>query len=252
MNPFYERTSIVLGEEAIETLKQSTVCVFGVGGVGGFLVEALARSGVGHLIIVDHDDVDATNLNRQIIATSDVIGEDKVELFQKRIALINPDCQVEVKKTFYLPENKDQFDFASYDFVADAIDTIKAKISIIEECQKVKTPIISCMGMGNKIDPSYIRIDDIYKTKVDPLAKVMRHELKKRRVAKCPVCFSLEKPQAPHYSKEHLETLAAMQESGSKRRAIPGSVSFVPSVAGLMMAGYIVRKLTHSVAYGGV
>lgn len=251
MNDLYQRTAIVLGEEAIEKLKQARVCVFGAGGVGGFLIEALARSGVGHLVLVDHDDIDPTNLNRQIIATKDQIGEDKVTAFAKRIALINPECQVEIKKTFYLPEHKEEFDFAAYDFVADAIDTIKAKISIIEECQKVYTPIISCMGMGNKIDPEMIRIDDIFHTKVDPLAKVMRHELKKRHITHCPVCYSIEKPRAPHYDEAITKQLEELSLQGSTRRAIPGSVAFVPSVAGLMMAGYIVRELTHIKSLAG-
>jgi tRNA A37 threonylcarbamoyladenosine dehydratase len=245
----YTRTKIIMGE-AFDELKNKTVAIFGVGGVGGYVVEALARSGIRHLVLIDHDDVDLTNLNRQIIATLDTIGEDKVDVMAKRIASIDPEIKVECKKTFYLPENKADFDFSSYDYVVDAIDTILAKVSLIEECNKSHTPIISSMGMGNKIDPEMIRIDDIYKTRVDPLSKVMRQQLRKRHIKKCTVCYSIEKPLTPNYDEEMLSEMKKKEEAGY-RKAIPGSIAFVPSVAGLMMAGYVVRDLAHLKAIKG-
>lgn len=245
----YTRTKIIIGD-AFDELRNKTVCVFGIGGVGGYVVEALARSGIGHLILVDHDDVDLTNINRQIIANLDTIGEDKVDVMKKRIASIDPNIKVEAKKMFYLPETRDAFDFDSYDYVVDAVDTVKAKVDLIVECKKAGTPIISSMGMGNKIDPEMIHIDDISHTKVDPLAKVMRHELKKRHIQKCMVCYSTEKPITPNYDEEMLSEMEESAKQG-RRKATPGSIAFVPSVAGLMMAGYVVRDLAHLKAVKG-
>ena len=244
MKEQFSRTAILLGEDAVDSLMNKKVCLFGLGGVGGFVAEALARAGVGHFVLVDNDTVSKTNINRQIIATLDTIGMNKVDLVAKRILSINEDAIIEKKQMFYLPEMKDEFDFSSYDYVIDAIDTIKAKIDIIEECTKTKTKIISCMGVGNKLDPSKLQITDIYKTSVDPLARVMRTELKKRRIKKCKVLFSTEYPLKPKESAGVNMEMAEMKAGGGSRRALPGSVSFVPSVAGLMIGGYVIRDLT--------
>lgn len=244
MKEQFSRTAILLGEEKVESLMNKKVCLFGLGGVGGYVAEALARAGVGHFVLVDNDTVSKTNINRQIIATLDTVGMSKVDLVASRILSINEDAVIEKKKMFYLPEVKEEFDFSSYDYVVDAIDTIKAKIDIIEECTRAKTKIISCMGVGNKIDPSKLEITDIYKTSVDPLARVMRNELKKRRVKKCKVLFSSEYPLKPHENEVVNREMKEMKESGGSRRALPGSISFVPSVAGLMIGGYVIRDLT--------
>lgn len=220
---FYERTKRLLGTEAVDKLKNSRVAVFGAGGVGGFAIESLARAGVGHIAIFDHDTVSESNLNRQIIALCSTVGRAKVDIFAERIADINPECKVEAHKVFFLPETADQFDFRKYDYIIDAIDTVSGKIALICKATEEGTPVISCMGAGNKLDPTAFLVSDIYQTSVCPLAKVMRRELKKRGIKNCKVVYSKEMPQ------KHRE---------------PGSVSFVPSVAGLILAGEVIKDLS--------
>lgn len=220
----FTREEMLIGSEALEKLKHAHVLVFGVGGVGGYVVEALTRSGVGEITIVDNDYIVPSNCNRQIIALHSSIGEAKVSAFEKRMKDINPDIIVHPMQTFYLPENRDQFDFSKYDYVVDAIDTVTAKIDIIQACYEKQVPVISCMGCGNRLDPTKLEVTDIYKTKNDPLAKVMRHELKKRNIRKCTVICSAELPV----------------KTGQRT---PGSSAFVPSCAGLIAASVIVRKI---------
>ena len=221
----FMRTGLLLGEEGIRKLNKAAVAVFGIGGVGGFTVEALARSGIGHLVLVDADEVSESNINRQIIATHQTVGRPKVEVMKERIAQINPETVVETYQTFFLPENADQFDFASYDYVVDAIDTVTGKIELVLQGQKEGTPVISSMGAGNKLDPTMFQVADIYDTSVCPLAKVMRKELKKRNVPALKVVYSKEKAMEP-----------AVRISEDGKRQIPGSTAFVPSVAGLIIA----------------
>ena len=228
----FMRTGLLLGEEGIRKLNQSTVAVFGIGGVGGFAAEALARSGVGHLVLVDADEVSESNINRQIIATHRTVGKPKVQVMKERIADINPEAQVETRQTFFLPENADQFDFGAYDYVMDAIDTVTGKIELVLQGQKAGTPVISSMGAGNKLDPTMFQVADIYETSVCPLAKVMRKELKKRNVPSLKVVYSKEKAMEP---------LIRISEDG--KRQIPGSTAFVPSVAGLILAGEVIKDL---------
>lgn len=247
MNEQFSRTAMLLGEEGIKKLSDSRVLVFGVGGVGGFVVEGLARAGVGHIDIVDNDSVCLSNLNRQIIALHSSIDRHKVDVCRERILDINPDCEVNVFKCFYLPENSDQFDFAAYDYVIDAIDTVTAKIDIIIKCIETGTPVISSMGTGNKLDPTRIEVTDIYKTEMDPLAKVMRRELKKRGVKRLKVVYSSEKALEPDYSfnseKEEAPEVNTQSGSTGRKKLPPGSVSFVPSVAGLVLAGEVIRDI---------
>ncbi|MDC7293993.1 tRNA threonylcarbamoyladenosine dehydratase [Butyrivibrio sp. DSM 10294] len=247
MNEQFSRTAMLLGEEGINKLSDSKVLVFGVGGVGGFVVEGLARAGVGHIDIVDNDSVCLSNLNRQIIALHSTVGMDKADVCRNRIKDINPECEVNVFKCFYLPETADQFDFAAYDYVIDAIDTVTAKIDIIVKCTEAGIPVLSSMGTGNKLDPTQIEVTDIYKTEMDPLAKVMRRELKKRGVRKLKVVYSGEKALKPDYSfdSEKEETLADNEQSGStgRKKLPPGSVSFVPSVAGLVIASEVIKDI---------
>lgn len=248
----FSRTQLLLGKEAMDKLEGSRVAVFGIGGVGGYVCEALVRSGVGAFDLIDDDKVCLTNLNRQIIATRKTIGKYKVDVMKERILEINPDAEVTVHKCFFLPENADDFLFENYDYVVDAVDTITAKIEIIMQAKKKQVPVISCMGAGNKLDASTFRVEDIYKTKMCPLAKVMRHELKKRGVKKLKVVYSEEKPTRP------LEDMSISCRSNcicppgakhkcTERRDIPGSVAFVPSVAGLIIAGEVVKDLIHTV-----
>ena len=231
------RTAKLIGKENIERLASARVAVFGVGGVGGFTVEALARSGIGHIELIDHDTVALSNLNRQIIATRDTIGRDKVEVMKERILSINPDAEVVVHKCFFLPENKDEFDFSKFTYVVDAVDTVTAKIAIIEEAKKAGVPVISSMGTGNKLDPTKFEVADISKTSVCPLAKVMRRELKKRNIKHLKVVYSKEEPIVP------IETPEQSLNEERVRRATPGSVAFVPSVAGLILAGEVVKDI---------
>lgn len=227
----FSRTENLLGAQALQRLQQSCVAVFGIGGVGGYVVEALARAGVGRLVLVDRDVVSISNLNRQIIALRSTIGQAKVEVMKARIAEINPECLVEPHQCFYLPENKDEFDFTQYDYVVDAVDTVTAKLQLILQAQEAGVPVISCMGTGNKLNPGELEVADIYQTSVCPLAKVMRHELKKRGVKKCKVVYSRELPR---------KSACFDEETG---KAIPGSVSFVPGAAGLLLASQVVKEL---------
>ena len=241
MNEQFERTWLLLGREAMEKLASSRVAVFGIGGVGGYVVEALARCGVGALDLIDNDKVALSNLNRQIIATLDSVGREKTLVMKERILSINPDCRVEVHNCFYLPETRDRFDFAAYDYVVDAVDTVTAKIDLVLSAGAAGTPIISSMGTGNKIDPSMFEVADIYKTSVDPLARVMRRELKKRGVKRLKVVYSREEP----IRTGETERLEEVRESEAPlRRSIPASNAFVPPSAGLLIASEVVRDLT--------
>lgn len=235
MSNQFSRTQLLIGAEGIEKLSKARVAVFGIGGVGGYVVEALARSGVGEFDLIDDDTVCLTNLNRQIIATRQTVGRNKVDVMKERILSINPDAVVHVHKCFYLPETAEQFDFSKYSYVVDAVDTVTAKIDIILKAQACGVPVMSSMGAGNKLDPTKFQVADIYKTTMCPLAKVMRHELKKRGVKKLKVVYSTEKSMTP------VEESAELADS--KRRSIPGSIAFVPSVAGLIIAGEVVKDL---------
>ena len=238
----FSRTQLLLGEEAMNKLKNSRVAVFGVGGVGGYVCEALARSGVGTFDLIDDDKVCLTNLNRQIIATRKTVGKYKVEVMKERILDINPDAQVNIHQCFFLPENADEFSFDAYDYVVDAVDTVTAKIEIIMQAKKAEVPVISSMGAGNKLDPTAFRVADIYKTKVCPLAKVMR------RVKKLKVVYSEEQPIQPIEDmsiscRANCICPPGAKHKCTKRRAIPGSVAFVPSVVGLIIAGEVVKDI---------
>ena len=267
----FSRTERLLGKENMEKLSAARVCIFGIGGVGGYVAEALARSGVGHLELVDNDVVCLSNMNRQIIATHQTLGQYKVDAMKERILSINPEAEVVTHRCFYLPETQAQFDFTTFDYVVDAIDTVAGKISLVLQAEASGTPIISSMGAGNKLDPAAFQVADIYQTSVCPLAKVMRKELKKRGVKKLKVVYSKELPLSPRSEEtetagvfcddqgktdmdyqEHPETRsgdAHHSESEtektvlSRRRSIPGSVAFVPSVAGLVIAGEVVKDL---------
>ena len=245
----FSRTELLLGTKAMEKLAGARVAVFGIGGVGGYTVEALVRSGIGEIDLIDSDTVSLTNLNRQIIATKSSIGKYKVDVMRERIMDINPDVKVHVHKCFYLPETKDQFDFSQYDYVVDAVDTVTAKIEIILQAKRCNVPVISCMGAGNKLDASAFRVADIYRTKTCPLARVMRRELKKRGVRKLKVVYSEEKPTRPLEDmsiscRTHCICPPGTKHKCTERRDIPGSVAFVPSVAGLIIAGEVVKDLT--------
>lgn len=245
----FSRTQLLLGEDLMERLKNARVAVFGVGGVGGYVCEALVRSGVGEFDLIDDDKVCLTNINRQIIATRKTVGQYKVDVMKERMLEINPDVKVNVYKCFFLPENADDFPFSEYDYVVDAVDTVTAKIELVMKCKEAGVPIISSMGAGNKLEASAFKVADIYKTKMCPLAKVMRRELKKRGVKKLTVVYSEEKPIRP------LEDMSISSRTNyicppeakhkcTERRDIPGSIAFVPSVAGLIAAGEIVKDLT--------
>lgn len=239
----FSRTQLLLGEESVNKLKNSRVAVFGIGGVGGYVCEALARSGVGALDLIDNDKVSLTNINRQIIATHDTVGQYKTDVMRDRLLSINPDISIKTYTCFFLPENSNDFPFEEYDYVVDAVDTVTAKIELVMKCQSMNIPIMSSMGTGNKIEASAFRVADIYKTKMCPLAKVMRTELKKRGVKKLKVVYSEEKPMNPGIDTEG----AAIYEEelkGSGRRAVPVSLAFVPPVAGLIIAGEVVKDLT--------
>lgn len=238
----FSRTELLLGEQAMEQLKHTRVAIFGIGGVGGFVAEALARTGIGTFDLIDNDVVSLTNLNRQIIALHSTVGQLKTEVMQSRILDINPEANVNVHSCFYLPETKDNFDFNQYNYVIDAVDTVTAKISIILEAQKAGVPVISCMGAGNKKDPFQFEIADIYKTSVCPLAKVMRRELKKRGVKQLKVLYSKEMPMKP-LTEEAAQKGAAEYRSASAR-PVPGSLAFVPSAAGLLIASEVIKDLT--------
>ena len=231
----FERTQLLLGPEAMDRLAHAHVAVFGIGGVGGHATEALCRSGIGHLTIVDNDTVAESNLNRQLIATVPAIGRPKVEVMRERLLAINPDCAVEAHAMFYLPETADRFDFTQYDYVLDCIDTVAGKVSLAVRAREAGTPIISAMGAGNKLDPTRFQVADISKTSVCPLARAMRHELKKHGIQHLKVVYSTEEPVKPQD--------APQGELPPGKRAIPGSIAFVPSVMGLIMAGEVVRDI---------
>lgn len=241
----FSRTQLVFGKEAMDRLKGSRVAVFGVGGVGGYTVEALARSGVGAIDIIDDDKVCLTNINRQIIATTKTVGKYKVDVAKERIEEINPDCKVTAFKTFYIPETADRFDFTQYDYVVDAIDTVTGKIALIENAKKAGTPIISSMGAGNKVDPTAFEVADIYKTSVCPLARVMRYELKRRGIKKLKVVYSKEKPIPPIDDEDPNGENGCLSKADKVpgKRQVPGSTAFVPSVAGLIIAGEVIKDI---------
>lgn len=244
----FSRTELLLGKEAMEKLQNSRVAVFGVGGVGGFTVEALVRSGVGAIDLIDDDKVCLTNLNRQLIATRSTVGKYKVDVMADRIKDINPNCQVNTYKCFYLPENKDDFDFSQYDYIVDAVDTVTAKIQLVMEAKEKNVPIISSMGAGNKLNPAMFEVADIYKTSVCPLAKVMRRELKKRGVKKLKVVYSKEKPIRPIEDmsiscRTHCICPPGAANKCTERRDIPGSTAFVPSVVGLIIGSEIIKDI---------
>lgn len=247
MSDRFSRTEFILGKDAIKKLASSRVAVFGVGGVGGYAVEALARSGVGALDLIDSDKICLSNINRQIIATQNNIGQYKVDEAKKRVLSINPDCVVRTYKIFYLPETEDMFDFSQYDYVVDAIDTVSGKLALVENAKKTGTPVISSMGAGNKLDPTAFRVADIYSTSVDPLARIMRYECRKRKIDKLKVVYSCEKPLCPK-KEETLdgngENLSDVNEKSKPRRSVPGSTAFVPSVVGLIIAGEVIKDLT--------
>lgn len=228
----FSRFALLVGNDNIEKLSQKHIIIFGIGGVGGYVVEALVRSGAGHITIVDNDTVSYTNLNRQIIATHETIGQKKVDVMKKHILSINPNCHVETKELFYLPENAHEIHLNEYDYVIDAIDTITSKIEIAVYCEENNIPLISSMGTGNKLDPSKLEVSDIYKTSVCPLAKVMRRELKTRHVKHLKVVYSKEIPIKPTFSQEE-----------TKKRTVPGSTAFVPASAGLLIASEVIKDL---------
>ena len=232
MNEKFSRTALLLGEEAVKSLSDCRVAVFGAGGVGGYTIEALARSGVGAIDIIDNDTISESNINRQIIATVDTIGQYKVDVAEKRVKSINPDIKVTTHKTFFLPENSNDFDFSLFDYIVDAIDTVSGKIELAVKGEDAGVPVISAMGAGNKLDPTAFEVTDIYKTTTCPLARVMRRELKKRGVEKLKVVYSTEEPVK--------HNAPADSESG---KPVPGSVAFVPPVCGLIIAGEVIKDL---------
>ncbi len=236
MEPF-SRTRLLLGSSGMEKLKNARVAVFGLGGVGGYVVEALARSGVGALELVDHDTISITNINRQLLATVNTVGMDKAEVAATRVKSINPDAQVSADKVFYGPDTAHLFDFSKYDYVVDAIDTVTGKLALVQAAQAAGTPILSCMGTGNKLDPTKFQIADISKTSVCPLARIMRKECAKRGIRQLKVLFSTEDPIPSD------PDAATLEELPEGRRALPGSVAFVPSVAGLIIAGEVIKDL---------
>ena len=244
----FARTQLLLGVDAMNKLKNSRVAVFGVGGVGGYSVEALARSGVGAVDLIDDDKVCLTNINRQIIADVKTIGKYKVDVARDRILSINTRCKVTTYQCFYLPQNAKDFDFSQYDYVIDAVDTVTAKINLVMQANESGVPVISSMGAGNKLDPTAFVVSDIYKTDVCPLAKVMRRELKKRNIKKLKVVYSKEKPLVPIEDesiscRSHCVCPPGAERKCTDRRAIPGSVAFVPSVVGLIIAGEVIKDL---------
>lgn len=235
MKENFERSAMLLGVEQVEQLANKRVAIFGVGGVGGYVAEALARTGIGAFDLIDHDTVSVTNINRQIIATMDTVGKNKAEAMKERIHLIHPEAKVKVHDCFFLPENADEFDFGKYDYVVDAVDTVTAKLEIVERAKKAGVPVISAMGAGNKLDPTKFVVTDISKTSVCPLAKVMRRELKKRNITDVKVVYSTEEAMTP---------LFEPPAEGETRKKAPGSVAFVPSVAGLIVASEVIKDLT--------
>ena len=237
MSDIFLRNRLLMGEENLKKLKGSKVALFGIGGVGGYVAEALARSGIGSFLLVDNDVISLSNINRQIIALHQTVGKYKVDVMKERILDINPEADVTVSKCFFLPENSGEIDFSDCSYIVDAVDTVSAKIEIVMKAAKYNVPVISSMGTGNKLDASMLRIADIYDTSVCPLARVMRHELRERGIKKLKCVYSTEKPIKPDGSQMN------MTDEGALKRQIPGSIAFVPSVAGLLMAGEVVRDL---------
>ena len=248
----FSRTQLLLGPEAMEHLAGCRVAVFGIGGVGGYVVEALVRSGVGALDLIDDDKVCLTNLNRQLHATRSTVGQYKVDVAEQRIRDINPDCRVTTYKTFFLPETQDRFDFTQYDYVVDAIDTVKGKLALVEKANAAGTPIICAMGAGNKLDPTAFRVADIYKTSVCPLARVMRSECRKRGIRKLKVVYSTETPvrplEDPSISCRKHCICPPDTRKCTVRRDIPGSTAFMPAAAGLIIAGEVIKDLCAATA----
>lgn len=236
----FSRTELLLGKDGMERLYRARVAVFGIGGVGGYTVEALARSGVGALDLIDNDRVCPTNINRQILATRRTVGQFKVDVARERILDINPDAEVRTYKTFYTPQTAAQFDFAQYDYIVDAIDTMAGKLELVERARKAGVPIISCMGAGNKMDPSAFQVADIYETSVCPLARIMRRELRRRGIERLKVVYSKEPPMTPVGD---VESPPDGAREGVRHRQTPGSNAFVPAVAGLMIAGEVIRDI---------
>ncbi len=236
MSKEFSRTKMLIGQEGIELLQNAHIAVFGAGGVGGYVLEALARSGIGTIDIIDNDTISKTNINRQIIALHSTVEKLKVDMWRERIYDINPKCQVNVFPYFYLPEHSHLFDFSKYSYVVDAIDTVTAKIDLVVKCKEVHTPLICCLGTGNKFDVTQLEITDIYKTSICPLAKVMRRELKARGIESQTVLYSKEAPIKPMIEEEN-EKL--------QKKAVPGSMVFVPATAGIYIASFIVQKLLH-------
>lgn len=239
MNP-YSRTEFLLGKAAMDKLKNAKVAVFGLGGVGGYVVEALSRSGIGALDLVDHDTISQTNINRQILATADTVGMDKVSAAVSRVKAINPEIRVNGRKTFYLPETAGEFDFTEYDYVVDAIDTVTGKMMLIQAAEAAGVPIISSMGTGNKLDPTAFRVGDISETTVCPLARIIRKECKKRGIRRLKVVYSTEDPIKTTLPPDD----PAWAELPEGRNALPGSVCFVPAVAGMIIAGEVIKDIT--------
>ncbi len=237
----YSRTRLLLGAEGLNKLRNARVAIFGLGGVGGYVVEALARSGIGQLDLIDDDVINLTNLNRQVLALHSTIGMSKVEAAKQRILDIDPTIQVRTFETFYLPETAGQFDFSQYDYVIDAIDTVTGKLELIAQVKAVDTPIISCMGTGNKLDPTGFRVADISKTSGCALARIMRKECAKRGLKGVKVVYSQELPLEPQIDPNEPQE---PQREGSSRRSLPGSTAFVPGVAGLIMAGEVIKDLS--------
>ena len=245
----FSRTKLLYGAEAMGRLESSRVAVFGIGGVGGYVVEALVRSGIGSLDLIDDDRVCLTNINRQILATRKTVGKYKVDVAEERVHDINPDCEVRTYKTFFLPETQDQFDFHEYDYVVDAIDTVTGKLAIIVKAKEAGVPVISSMGAGNKMNAAMFEVDDIYRTSVCPLAKVMRHECRERGIDSLKVVYSKEKPIRPLEDmsiscRQHCICPPGTARKCTERRDIPGSTAFVPSVAGLIIAGEVINDLS--------
>lgn len=244
----FSRTELLLGAERMERLKKASVAVFGIGGVGSFTAEALARCGIGKLVLFDDDRICLTNINRQIIAARSTVGKPKIEVMRDRILDINPAAEVELHPTFYSAENADEFDMTQWSYVVDAVDTVSAKLVLIERAKAAGTPIISCMGAGNKLDPTRFEVADIYETSVCPLAKVMRRELRKRGIDHLKVVYSKEEPLTPagddsNSCKFHCICPPGTKRKCSIRRQVPGSISFVPPVAGLILAGEVVKDI---------
>lgn len=239
MESAFSRTEMLLGAEAMERLRKSRVAIFGLGGVGGYVLEALARSGVGQLVLIDNDEVSLSNLNRQILATRESIGRLKTDVAAERVRSINPDCRVETHALFYLPETRNEVSFTGLDYVVDAIDTVSGKLTIITEARAAGVPLICSLGTGNKLDPSRLRISDLYETQMDPLARIMRKECRKRGIDRLQVLWSDETPIVP----DHHLAIQAIAEGGSTRRSIPGSSAFVPAAGGLLIASRVIRDL---------